>query len=124
MFSMLPFQATTNLHRKEWVGVLAGIESALRLANMAEGAIRNDLADYLFIRTGGRIGSLMELIRVGASLAISTGAETLTEDLLDRVTLDIRSELGRDERARQFARGALFARPQKRIPKPSADGLS
>jgi hypothetical protein len=117
IFSMPPFQATTNEHRREWVGALGGIENALRLSNLREGTLMNDLADYVFIRTGGRIGSVMELIRVGASIAISTGVETLSEDLLERVTLDIRAELGRDDRARQFERGALSARPQMRIPK-------
>ncbi|UJW29948.1 hypothetical protein L3Q67_32655 [Saccharothrix sp. AJ9571] len=46
------------------------------------------LADYLYDRTGGMIGSLSQLVRGGAILAIDDGSEHLTRDLLDLVPVD------------------------------------
>jgi hypothetical protein len=46
------------------------------------------LADYLFERTGGMIGSLAQLVRGGAVLAIDDVGEAVTRDLLDLVPVD------------------------------------
>jgi hypothetical protein len=47
-----------------------------------------DLADYLYQRTGGMIGSLSQLVRGAALLAIQDGTEHITRELLDCVPVD------------------------------------
>jgi hypothetical protein len=46
------------------------------------------LAEYLYQRTGGMIGSLSDLVRGAAILAIEDGTETISHDLLELVPLD------------------------------------
>ena len=46
------------------------------------------MAEQLYRRTGGMIGSLSQLVRGAAILAIETGAEQITEDLLGMVPID------------------------------------
>ena len=51
--------------------------------------LAEDLSDYLYVRTTGHIGSLMELIRRdSAPRAIRTGAETSKCKLLHAVKID------------------------------------
>jgi hypothetical protein len=47
-----------------------------------------ELADYLFARTTGHIGSFITLITRGCYKAIRTGAENLTRQLLDTIRID------------------------------------
>ena len=51
-----------------------------------------DLSDYLFIRSTGHIGSLMELIRRGCAKAIRTGTESLNQKLFDSIKIDSAAE--------------------------------
>lgn len=48
------------------------------------------LTDYLFERTGGVTGDLMDLLRLGANRAIGT-TERITQELLDEVPLSARA---------------------------------
>lgn len=48
--------------------------------------------EYLYRRTGGMIGSLSQLIRGGAILAIENRSEAVTRDLLDIVPVDYAAE--------------------------------
>jgi hypothetical protein len=56
-----------------------------------------DLSRYLFARTTGNIGSLMDLIRRGASRAIRTGRERIDRELLDDIRIDEGAETERRE---------------------------
>lgn len=56
-----------------------------------------DLSRYLFARTTGNIGSLMDLIRRGASRAIRTGRECIDRELLDDIRIDEGAETERRE---------------------------
>jgi hypothetical protein len=53
------------------------------------------LSGYLFVRTGGHIGSLMTLVTRGCFKAIKTGGEQLSRELLDTVRIDEASERAR-----------------------------
>jgi hypothetical protein len=82
--------------REEWDRLLFGIEQTLVLADRTEGMLV-DLSRYLFARSTGNIGSLMDLIRRGASRAIRTGRETIDRELLDDIRIDEGAETERKE---------------------------
>jgi hypothetical protein len=46
------------------------------------------LAEYLYDRSGGMIGSLSQLVRGAAILAIEDGNEQISKKLLERVPVD------------------------------------
>jgi hypothetical protein len=60
------------------------MESALRLHRQPAGTLLA-MDRYLHKRTGGRIGSLSRLVRVGAVKAIMGDGEAITQDLLDGI---------------------------------------
>jgi hypothetical protein len=69
------------------------------------------MPEYLFRRTGGVVGLLERLIEEGCTEALDTGTETLTEDLLDAVTIDIGNDQHRDPAAGEIP--AVPAQPTK-----------
>jgi hypothetical protein len=73
-----------------------------------------ELADYLFARCSGRIGSLSTLITRGCYRAICSGEERLTRDLLEPIRIDEAAEKKRAELMAGFATGRLTTRPQGR----------
>ncbi len=50
------------------------------------------LAEYLYRRSGGMIGSLSQIVRGAAILAIESGSEQITKDLLETVPVDYAAE--------------------------------
>jgi hypothetical protein len=90
-----PF-ANTNAGQKQWRSVLHAIEQRVVLVKHRDGTLSEDLADYLYARTSGHIGSLMTLINRTSSRAIRTGTEALTEQLLDATPIDAAAEAARD----------------------------
>lgn len=67
---------------------LAGIEDQLRLLNSFDGMLTEGaMPEYLYRRTKGIVGLLNRLIEDACSVAISTGAEQLTPELLESVTI-------------------------------------
>lgn len=84
----------TKNDRAEWTRLISNIENALVLADMKDKMLV-EISKYLFVRTGGNIGSLMALIRRGTARAIRTGRERLDRDLLDTVRLDEGAETDR-----------------------------
>jgi len=105
--TMDPFEIRTAKGRKEWRTVLLGLERMLVLACKRPGMLADELSDYLFARTTGHIGSLMDLINRGAGRAMRTGEERLTTDLLDRVKIDEAAESARRELDAALAAGRL-----------------
>ncbi|MCE7010073.1 TniB family NTP-binding protein [Kibdelosporangium philippinense] len=79
---------------QHWQALLKAIEKQLVLVHGHPGQLAR-LADYLFTRTGGHIGSLITLITRGCFKAIKTGDEKLSRDLLDTVRIDEASEKAR-----------------------------
>ena len=67
------------------------METMLRLHQHAPGTLPG-LAEFLYRRSGGMIGTLSQLIRGAAVLAIETGTEAITRGLLDAVPVDYAAE--------------------------------
>ena len=82
-----PFDYGTTGQRETWRGLISTMEASLRLHRHKPG-ILTGLDEYLFGRTSGMIGSLSQLIRGAAILAIQDGTEQITRDLLDLVPVD------------------------------------
>jgi hypothetical protein len=82
-----PFEYGTSAQRDAWHALVATLESTLRLHDHPPGTLAG-MAEQLHRRTGGMIGSLSQLVRGAAILAIETGTEQITEDLLGMVPID------------------------------------
>jgi hypothetical protein len=88
-----PFAYGTGAQREQWRALIATLDSALRLHHHQPGSLAA-LEDYLYRRSGGMIGSLSQLIRGAAILAIEDGSEQITRDLLEAVPVDYAAERG------------------------------
>lgn len=111
MLEMRPYQVDTERGRRQWRTLLATIEERLVLGSKRPGMLADDLSDYLFIRSTGHIGSLMELIRRGCVKAIRTGAEALNQKVFDSIKIDSAAEKARQELAAAFRTRRLTTRP-------------
>ncbi|YCK40239.1 TniB family NTP-binding protein [Actinomadura sp. ATCC 39365] len=87
----IPFAYGTAEQRETWRSLIATLESLLRLHDQPAGALVA-LAEYLYRRSGGMIGSLSQLVRGAAILATETGTERITQELLDVVPVDYAAE--------------------------------
>jgi hypothetical protein len=65
---------------------------------------------YLYRRSGGMIGSLSQLVRGAAILAIEDGSEQISKQLLDSVAVDYAAE--RADTSRPPRRGSRAIRRQ------------
>jgi hypothetical protein len=106
MLEMQPFHLKTERDRRQWRTLLVTIEERLVLGGKTQGMLA-DLSDYLFIRSTGHIGSLMELVRRGCAKAIRSGCETLSQKIFDSIKIDSAAENARREleaafRSRKF----------------------
>ncbi len=86
-----PFSHAAEADQDAWRALVGTLESMLCLHEHVPGTLTG-LSEYLFHRTGGMIGSLSQLIRGAAVLAIEDGSERITEDLLDIVPIDYAAE--------------------------------
>lgn len=83
-----------------WTRHLAGVEQQLRLMDATPGMLTSGtMPEYLYRRTSGVVGLLERLIEDGCREAIGTGAETITQALLDDVALSLAGAPGRDGQA-------------------------
>lgn len=87
LINSTPFDYGTPDQRAAWRSLIATLEQSLRLHQHQPGTLV-DLADYLYERTGGAIGSLSQLIRGAAVIAIDEQTERITPELLDLIPLD------------------------------------
>lgn len=94
---MCPFAIDTDEGRHQWRQLLLALEQRIVLADKQPGMLADGLADYLFARSTGHIGSLMTLVIRGCHRATRTGAEYLDRELLDGVKNDAASERARQE---------------------------
>ena len=67
-----PFEIASDAGRRDWQGLLKATERQLGLARARPGMLTG-LADYLFERTSGHIGSFITLITRGCVKAIRSG---------------------------------------------------
>ena len=86
-----PFDYGTPAQRESWCSLIATMESQLRLHQHRNGSLVS-LAESLYRRTGGAIGSLSQLVRGAAVLAIEDGTEKITKKLLEAVPVDYAAE--------------------------------
>jgi DNA transposition AAA+ family ATPase len=93
-FSVIPataFAYGTTQQREQWRALIATMESTLRLHRHRAGSLVK-LDEYLYRRSGGMIGSLSQLIRGAAIVAIDDGREQITRELLELVPVDYAAE--------------------------------
>jgi Bacterial TniB protein len=107
--------ANTNAGQKQWRSVLHAIEQRIVLVKHREGALTDQLADYLYARTSGHIGSLMTLINRASSRAIRTGTEALTEQLLEATPIDAAAESARDVTQAELRTARRSTRKTRRL---------
>ncbi len=114
MLEMHPFGINSERQRRQWRTVLTTIEDRLALAAKRPGMLADELPEYLYERSTGHIGSLMELIRIGCARAIRTGAETLNQRVFDSFKIDSAAERARKELATAFRTRKLTAHVTRR----------
>lgn len=95
--SLDPFSYDTPAGIAAWTRHLAGIEAQLRLFNAGEDPLTGgSMPECLFRRTGGVVGLLSCLIEEACMAAIDNGTETISQDILDEITIDLSRVPGRD----------------------------
>lgn len=114
MLDMLPYSVGNDRGRTHWRALLATIEQRLVLGNKHQGMLADDLSDYLYERSTGHIGSLMELVRRGCARAIRTRAETLNKQIFDSFKIDSAAEKARRELSAAFRTRKLTTKVQLR----------
>ena len=107
--------ANTTAGQKQWRSVLHAIEQRVVLVKHREGTLSEQLADYLYVRTSGHIGSLMTLINRASSRAIRTGTEALTEQLLDATPIDAAAEAAREVTQAELRTARRSTRKTRRL---------
>lgn len=110
MLEMRPYGLQNDKERCQWNALLATVEQRLVLGAKHQGMLVEDLSEYLYERSTGHIGSLMELIRRGCARAVRTGTETLNRKMLDSFRIDSAAEKARKELAAAFRTRRLRAR--------------
>ena len=80
-----PFSAATGEGRADWATMLATVHERLVLLAKRDNDL-HALSDYLYERTQGVTGDLMDLLRRGANEAVG-GSERITKTLLDTIRL-------------------------------------
>jgi chloramphenicol 3-O-phosphotransferase len=97
LIHLRPFHYDTPENIAAWTAHLAGLEHQLRLFAAGPGMLTSGtMPEYLFRRTSGVIGLLERLIEDGCVEAVDTGAEKLTEDLLDAILINLGNDPTRD----------------------------
>lgn len=86
-----PFSYAPGTDRDTWQSLVGTLESMLRLHDHQPGTLTG-LGEYLYHRSGGMIGSLSQLLRGAAVLAIEDGSERITDDLPETVPVDYAAE--------------------------------
>ena len=76
----VPFAYGTAEQRANWHALVAAVESTLRLRDHVAGTLP-EMAEQLYRRSRGMIGSLSQLVRGAAILAIDDGTEKITAEL-------------------------------------------
>lgn len=88
-----PFTISSNAGMTAWVGLLRAFGSHLKLAD-GDVEMLVPLAQEIHLRTQGRIASLTNLLDRACYVAIKTGSERITDDVLTKVRIDNAGENG------------------------------
>jgi hypothetical protein len=111
--TMREFSIDGEAGRREWRQLLLAIEKRIVLADKEHGMLADELPDYLWERSSGRIGSLMALITRGCNRAVNSGTEVLTKELLEEIRNDEASEQKRADLRAAFAAGELTTKAKR-----------
>ncbi len=87
------FELETPEDEDDWHAVLAEIDKAVLLSRQDPGSLLKFSKDLHHLSTGG-MGTLMALVTGAMKLAIDTGQERISSDVLDRVLLDVGATVG------------------------------
>jgi hypothetical protein len=98
-----PFDYGTTEQRDTWRGLVSTMEDSLRLHHHQPGALTG-LDEYLYQRTSGMIGSLSQLVRGAAIMAIQDGTEQITQELLVPIPVDHAAQRAHTRRPRTGGR--------------------
>jgi hypothetical protein len=90
-----PFAVGSDAGFRGWVSVLRAFESHIKLADARPGMLV-DHAKELHRRTQGRIASLTNLLDRVSYLAITTGVEVITDELIEATTIDNAAQISSD----------------------------
>ncbi|WP_433548494.1 TniB family NTP-binding protein [Streptomyces sp. CA-294286] len=91
------FRYDTDAQIMAWTDHLAGVEGHLRLLKAKPGMLTSGtMPEYFYERTDGVVGLLERLVEDGCREALDSGAECLTEPLLDGIAITLNSADGRD----------------------------
>jgi len=82
-----PLAINTDAGFRSWVSLLRVLESHIKLADAKPGMLV-DHAKELYRRTQGRIASLTNLVDRVSYLAIASGVEAITDELIANTTID------------------------------------
>jgi Bacterial TniB protein len=88
LHSVGPFGYRTREEQQRWVKLLRSVEQQLVLLKAPPDVLSGPLAEYLYARTHGYIGSLSSLLRKAANEALRDGSETITRKLLDSIKVN------------------------------------
>jgi hypothetical protein len=110
MLQMRPYRLKNDKERRQWNTLLATVEERLILGSKRPGMLAEDLSEYLYARSTGHIGSLMELIRRGCARAVRTGGEALSREVFDTIKIDSAAEKAREELDAAFRTRRLHTR--------------
>lgn len=94
VLKMAPFEIYTSQGDSDWRNFIKTVEKRIVLADAHQGMLYN-ITDYLYSRTSGYIGSLMDLVTRGIARAVRSGTERIDQKLLDRVIIDTAAEARR-----------------------------
>ncbi|GAA0818872.1 TniB family NTP-binding protein [Streptosporangium amethystogenes subsp. fukuiense] len=84
---LAPFRITTAEKQRTWMSLVRHFESNLILLDHQPDSLTLKHWRYLYERTSGYIGGLAMLFKDAAHMAMDSGAEALTRDILDSVIL-------------------------------------
>ncbi len=115
MVDLGPFPYQTSEDMGSFVAHLKGIEDHICLFDAFPGMLtEGDMPEYLHDRTGGVVGLLECLIEDAVELAIDSGQEVLTIELMNKVAISVEGLPGRDASA-----GEVPELPPQPTPRPT-----
>ncbi|MBY8858001.1 TniB family NTP-binding protein [Nocardia sp. CA2R105] len=114
-----PFRYHTAAGIAAWTNHLDGLQQSLRLfASPPDMLTGGRMPEYLFRRTNGVVGLLELLVEEACTEAIATGTETITEQLLDSIALNLGDVPGRPRIDNEIPDVPSSAPPKRRRSRP------
>lgn len=113
LFELGPFDDATSAGLADWRQVLTDLQQQLLLLDAPEDMLQS-LSPYLYERSRGIIGFLINLLQRGCAEAIATGAEVLSESLLADVPISVGADDPEDGEISSVATGSRQRKTPRR----------